>query len=252
MVVKPEIDPDLRKVLRRLKLGQVMHTLPERLALAEQQHMPFQDFLFMVLSNEVQRRDSNAVRSRVTKARLDPEMRLERWDETAAVTFDNRLWSELCSLRFVRAGHNALILGPVGVGKTYLANALGHLACQHEMSVLMTRSDRLFKELKASRLDNTYDKELRRLMNVDLLILDDFGLDRMDAIESRDFYDLVVERHQRASIVVTSNREPGEWLALMADPIRAQSAIDRLQNASFELVVEGESYRRRQKPTVAA
>jgi DNA replication protein DnaC len=244
------VSNDLKQVLRRLKLSPMAQTLPERLELARQKKFPYQDFLLLVLSDEAERRDGNAVELRATRAKLEPQMRLEGWDETAQVRFDRQLWNELCTLRFVRSCHNVLILGPVGVGKTFLANALGHIACRHGRSTLMTRADKLFKQLKASRLDATYERELRRLLAVDLLILDDFGLDQMDSHESHDFYEIVVERHRRGSIVVTSNREPPEWLALMADPIRAQSAIDRLQNAAYELVVEGESYRKRQKPSL--
>jgi len=91
-------------------------------------------------------------------------------------------------------------------------------------------------------------QELRRLLRADLLILDDFGLQPMDVQETQDIYEVVVERHRRASLVVTSNREPKEWLATMADPLLAQSAVDRLQNSAYELVLEGESFRRRQKP----
>lgn len=244
----PEISPDLKQVLRRMKLSPMLETLPERLELARQNKMPHQDFLLVVLSDEANRRDSNAVKNRAVKAKLDPQMRLENWDDTAEVTFDRQLWSELCTLRFARSCHNVLILGPVGVGKTFLANSLGHVACRQGRSAQMIRAEKLFKLLKASRLDNTHDRELRRLIGLDVLLIDDFGLDQMDSNESRDFYELVVERHRRGSIVVTSNREPQEWLALMADPIRAQSAIDRLQNAAYELVIEGESYRKRQKP----
>ena len=91
---------------------------------------------------------------------------------------------------------------------------------------------------------------MRRLITVDLLIVDDFGLDTLDPTESRDVYEILLERHQRHSTIVTSNRGPEEWLATMSDPLRAQSAIDRLTNAAYELVLEGESYRRRQKPSL--
>lgn len=201
-----------------------------------------------MLADEVARRDRDQAVVRARAARLDPAMVAEAWDDTSEVSFDRRLWSELTSLRFVEDANNVLILGPVGVGKTFLASALGHIACRRRRSVTFERADRLFKRLKASRLDNSHEAEVRKLLRVDLLIVDDFALQAMDPVETADVYELVVERHRRASTILTSNREPAEWLALMADPLLAQSAVDRLQSAAFELVVEGESYRRRQKP----
>ena len=118
------------------------------------------------------------------------------------------------------------------------------------MSVHFERGDRLHKRLKACRLDASYEQEMRKLIGVDLLIVDDVTLQALDVTATSDFYDLVVERHRRAATVLTSNRDTSEWLAVMADPLLAQSAIDRLTSAAWELVIEGESYRRREKPTL--
>jgi len=246
------VSAELAAVLRRLKLGQMLDTLPERLALARQGPLPHADFLEMVLTDEITRRDRASASVRARAAHLDPTMVVEAWDDTAKVSFDKAMWAELTTLRFVQDAANALVLGPVGVGKTFLASALGHIACRRRFSVHFERADRLHRRLKATRLDASYDAEMRKLMRVDLLVLDDFALKSLDAVETADFYELVVERHRRASTVITSNREPAEMLAMMADPLLAQSAIDRLQSAAFELVVEGESYRRRQKPAVGA
>ena len=242
------ISAELRQVLRALRLSPMLDTLPERLVLARGRKMAHQDFLELVLSDEVSRRESVSATNRSKAARLDPQMTLENWDDTAAITYDRELWTELCSLRFVEAGNHLLILGPVGVGKTHAATAVGHIACRRRHSVVMARTDRLLKRLKASRLDGTYEAEMRRLITVDLLVLDDFAIHRMDAAETGDVYELVVERHRRRSIIAVSNREPPEWLATMADPLLAQGAVDRLVNGAHELVLEGESYRRRQKP----
>jgi DNA replication protein DnaC len=243
------LSPDLKQVLRALKLGKLLDTLPERLALARQQNLPHADFLQLVLADEVSRRDTNSAALRARAAGLDPTMRIDTWDTTAAVRFDQQLWNELTSLRFLDAPHGALILGPVGVGKTHLATALGHIAVRRRVGVHMMRADKLFKRLKAARLDNTVEAEMRRLAHTPLLIIDDFCLQALDATETADFYELIVERHHKAATVLTSNREPSEWLALMADPLLAQSAVDRLTSTCHELVVEGDSYRRRQRPT---
>ncbi len=246
----PVVSGELARLMRRLKLGQLLDTLPERLALARTHHLDAAQFLEQLFSDEVQRRDAESAGLRARKAHLDGAMVLDNWDETTLVTYDHAVLDELASLRFVEAANNVFLLGPVGVGKTFLASALGHVAVRRRVSVHFERSDRLFKRLKASRLDATYDQELRKLIGVDLLILDDFCLTPLDATETSDLYDLVVERHRRASTIVTSNRDPSEWLAVMADTLLAQSAIDRLKSAAYELVIEGPSYREREKPTL--
>ena len=242
------ISPDLKTVLRRLKLSRMLDTLPERLALARQQKMPHQDLLLLALSDEASRRDSQASTLRATKAELDPEMQFELWDESAKVGYDKALLNELVSMRFVEAGRHVAIVGPVGVGKTFIAHALAHVACRGRRSVLAVRADRMLKALKHARLDNSHEAELRRLIAVDLLLVDDFGLDTMDAVESRDACEIFTERHRSGSMIVTSNRGPDEWLATFADPMRGQSAVDRFHGNCYDLVVEGESYRARQKP----
>lgn len=246
------ITTELKTTLRRLKLSRLLDTLPDRLVLARQQKMPHQDFFLLVLNDEASRRDGLAATLRAQRGHLEPDMQMERWDETAKVTYDRTLLNELVSLRFIEANAHVTIVGPVGVGKTFIAHALGHIACRRGHSVLAVRADTMLKKLKHARLDHTYEHELRKLLAVDLLIIDDFGLDAMDATESRDAYEILTERHRAGSMVMTSNRGPDEWLATFADPMRAQSAIDRFTSNSFDLVIEGESYRRRLKPTVKA
>lgn len=244
----PTVTAELKTLLRAVKLGRMLDTLPERLSLAKSRNLAHAEFLELVLADEVTRRETSSAALRARTAGLDPDMCFENWDDTTKVTYDRQVFDELCSLRFIDAGHNAVIMGPVGVGKTFVANALGHAAVRRRYTVIFQRADVLLKRLRASRLDNSHDVEMRKLLRVDLLILDDFALQPLDVLDTADVYDLIVERHRAASTVITSNREPIEWLGQMSDALLAQSAIDRLQSAAYELVLDGESYRQRQKP----
>jgi len=138
------------------------------------------------------------------------------------------------------------------VGKTHLATALGHIAIRRRIGVHAARADKLFTRLRAARLDNTHEAEIRKLARVDLLILDDFALRPLDTTETNDFYEIIVERHRRAATIVTSNRELDEWLSMMSDALLAQSAVDRLTSGAHRLVIEGPSYRQRDRLQHAA
>lgn len=245
-----DVSPELRRALKRLCLGKILDAMPERLALAREQKLPFEDVLLMLLSDEIQRRDGTAATRRAAQAGLDPDMVRERWDKTAKVHYDRRVFSELCTLRFIEAHRNVVVLGPVGVGKTFLASALGHLACRAGFHVHIQRADALLRRLKQSRMDNSRDALMTELCTIDLLIIDDFALEPMTRDESRDVYQLFVERNAKASTIVTSNRDTAEWLAVFDDTLLAQSAVDRFKNNAFDLIIDGESYRARLKPTV--
>ncbi|MGH3797655.1 MAG: ATP-binding protein [Pseudonocardiaceae bacterium] len=248
----PSVDAELKALLRKVKLGRCLDTLPERLALARTESLPHADFLSLLLSDEVERRERSSAVLRAQAAKLDPGMRIDTFTSDTGANFDRELWNELCSLRFLDDARGALLLGPVGVGKTHPATALGHVAIRRRRSVLFARADQLFRTLKAARLDNSVEAQMRRLTRVELLIIDDFALKAMDSIETADFYELIVERHHKAATIITSNRDASEWIALMSDPLLAQSAVDRLTATSYELVIEKESYRRRQRPQPAA
>lgn len=244
------LNPDLVDALKRLRLGRITTTLHERLVLADKQDMPIDELLLMILTDEIARRDNAAADNRATEAGLDPSMRLELWDKTARVSFDKKVLAELVSLRFLETHRHVCILGPVGVGKTFLASALGHIACRHGYHVRFARADEVLKRLRQSRFDNSRDAEMIALTTVDLLILDDFALEPMTKEESKDVYQLFLERTGRGSMIITSNRDTAEWLAMFDDVLLAQSAVDRFRNSAYDFVVEGETYRPRLKPKI--
>ncbi|EON30337.1 IstB domain-containing protein ATP-binding protein [Gordonia terrae C-6] len=247
--VPEPVGADMLGLLKTLKLGALADTLPQRAALARQHKTSHLTFLQQLLADEVSRRESSSAARRSAKAGLDPSMRIDNWRAADDLLYDRPLLEDLTTLRFIDAGHSAILLGPVGVGKTHLANALGHMAIGRRKTVLFARADKLFHRLKAARLDNSVDAELRRITAVDILIIDDFALRALDATETNDFYELIVERHQQTkTTIVTSNREPAEWLTMTADALLTQSAIDRLTSRAHTLVIEGPSYRQRHRP----
>ena len=248
----PVLNSELVVALKRLKLGRIVDTLSERLVLADKQEMSFDDLLLLILTDEIARRDNTAADLRASVARLDPLMRLETWDKTSKVSFDKRMLAELTSLRFLEAHRHVVVLGPVGVGKTFVSQALGHIACRHGYHVHFTRADEMLRKLRQSRLDNSRDAEMIALTSVDMLIVDDFALEPMTKEESRDVYQLFLERTGRGSMIVTSNRDTAEWLAMFDDVLLAQSAVDRFKNAAYDFIMDGESYRPRLKPKLDA
>jgi DNA replication protein DnaC len=150
---------------------------------------------------------------------------------------------DLFGLGFLERCEDVAFIGPVGVGKTLLASALGHAACRAGHNVRFIRVDVMLRELHQSRADNSTVRLIRSLLSHDLLILDDFGLRSLDREQSNDIYEVLRERHRRASTVVTSNRAIDEWIALFDDPILAQSAIDRFAHNAHQVVIDGPSYR---------
>jgi len=204
--------------------------------------------LELILQDEIDRRDHKNLALRLDRAGFDEEQTLEGFDWDAPITFDRDRVRDLFSLGFVERQEDIVFLGPVGVGKTFLACALGHAACRAGRDVLFLRADHLLQDLHQARADHSTEKVFRRLLAPDVLIIDDFALRRLDAEQSSDFYEVILERHRRASTLVTSNRTIDEWIPLFDDPILAQSAIDRLAHNAYQVVLEGESYRKRQRP----
>ena len=198
--------------------------------------------------DEVQRRDADSAGVRARAAHLDPTMVLEAWDETAEVTYDTAVWSELVSLRFVEQARNALVLGS---GRRR-EDVPRHRPRPHRLPTAHRRALRAGRPAPQAAEGGTPRRELRRRdAQADRRRAADhrrLRLQPLDATETADVYELVVERHHRAATVLTSNRDPSEWLAMMADPLLAQSAVDRLKSAAWELVIEGSSYRQREKP----
>lgn len=240
-----ETPSELKTILKHLRLSGVLSTLPDRVSYATGSKLTYLEFLELVLSDELGRRQQGALTRRLQHARVSLDQVMERFDWEAAVTLDKNRIKGLMNLEFIARKENIILTGPVGVGKTFLANALAHAACRGNKNVVVHKAAKMFKTLYAARADNSLDRELMKLVSPDLLVIDDFGLERLMPDQAHDFYEIVSERYERGSTIITSNRHVDEWTGLFEDPILANSALDRLAHNGHQLVIEGESYRRK-------
>ena len=203
----------------------------------------------IILTDEINRRDHRRLELRLQRAGFEQTCRLEDFDWSASITLDRRLLVAAFSLQFLDRNEHVLLVGPVGVGKSFIAQALGYAAVRAGHTVRFVHADDFFRAMAQARVDHSTDKTFRSFLAPDLLILDDLGLHRMTQQQSIDLYELVIARHRTASFVITSNRAVDEWLGLFDDPNPRHSALDRLANASYQIVIEGASYRERLSPT---
>ena len=239
---------DLTPLLKRLQLGPMAATLPERIALARREQLDYASFLEIILSDEINRRAHRRIELRLHQAGFQETCRLEDFDWSASITVDRRLLDAVFSLEFLSKHEHVLLVGPAGVGKSFLAQALGYASVRAGHTVRFIHADDYFRTMNQARVDNSAERTFRSFLTPDLLILDDLGLHRFTAQQSADIYELILNRHRASSFVITSNRAVEEWLSLFEDPILGNSALDRLANASYQIVIEGSSYRERLSP----
>ena len=242
----------LRTNLRTLRLSGILDTLEVRLSQARAGELGHLEFLEVLLEDEIARREHKALSERVRRARFEEESTLEDFDFAFNPKLPVALIRDLATLRFLADRESGLLFGPVGGGKTHVAQALGHLACRRGYSVSFLKTSRVLSELAGGRADGSFDLRLRRLARVQLLILDDFGLRGFTQSQGDDFFELVSERHRRGSLILTSNRTPKDWYELFPNPVVAEGILDRLVNSAFHVQMEGKSYRPQRRPGQAA
>jgi len=234
---------ELVPVLKKLKLSGVLNTLELRAREAADDDLPFGEFLFRLLSDEVERREAKQLMLRLSRASFEHQKTIEDFDFTFNRQIPKARIIELATTTFVARQENVCLIGPAGTGKSHIAQAFGHRACRAGYTVLFTSAHQMLKELKAARADHTWDRRILRFTGPDLLILDDLGLRPLDHDEPMDLYEVIRQRYERCSIAVTSNRAMEEWASLFTDALMAQSALDRLMHHAHVVVMEGHSYR---------
>ena len=237
------IPDELVPVLKKLRLSGILQTLDLRTKEAVQDDLSHSEFLFRLCHDEVERRDSKQLELRLRRASFETTKRLEDFEWSFNRKIPKAKLLELATCSFVPNAENVLLIGPAGVGKSHVAQALGERACRAGHSVLYVTAHGMLAQLRASRADQSYDKRLMRLTTPDVLIVDDLGLRPLDGDEPIDLYEIIRGRYERGSLILTSNRAIEEWYPLFRDDLMASAAMDRLLHHAHVVVLEGSSYR---------
>lgn len=234
---------DLVPILKRLRMSGILQTLELRSEQAVEDKLTYIEFLYRLLSDEVERRDAKKLKRRLKKASFEAHKTLEDFDFTFNPEIPREKIIELGTCSFVEKTENILLLGPAGTGKSHIAQALGHRACRADYTTRYVPAHQLLADLRASRADRSWEQQMHQLVKLDLLIIDDLGLRPLAQDEPVDLYEIVRRRYETGSIIITSNRDIQEWHSLFGDPLLASSAMDRLLHHSHVITLEGHSFR---------
>lgn len=234
---------DLVPVLKKLRLSGVLQSLDLRNREAVDDDLAHTEYLFRLLHDEVDRRESKQLSQRLRRANFEAMKSLEDFDFQFNPNVPKAKVLDLATCQFVERKANVVIVGKTGVGKSHLAQALGQRACRAGYSALYIAAHDMLTQLRASRADQSYDKKLARFTSPDVLILDDLGLRPLTGDEPLDLYEIIRSRYERGAMVITSNRDTAEWYPLFGDSLLASAAMDRLLHHANVIDIDGESYR---------
>lgn len=240
----------LKAQLKQLKLSGAAETLELRLMEASSNDLSLSEMLSMLLSDEIEVRRNRRLNRLISHAHLPSDKTLEHFDFSFNPSIRAPQLRELSQCGFVEKGENILLIGPTGTGKSHLSRALGHSACRKHLSVEFYNFHDLFSQLHKADLNGRLEKLLNTLTKTDLLIVDDFGFKKLDQSSAEFFYAIVDARYQQRSLIITSNRAISDWIAIFPDPVMANAIMDRICHNAHQIIIKGESYRKKFKPEI--
>jgi DNA replication protein DnaC len=237
----------LQPKLRQLKLSGMLQTLELRAAQAVERQLNPLEFLALLLDDELERRAQQRLTRRLAHSGCDSAKTLAQFDFSAAPGVNRTLIQDLATCAFIPRHENILLCGPTGVGKSHLANAVAIEALKREFRVISRPTHRLLNELHAARANGVHARLFARILGCDLLLLDDFGLQTLTAQAVQDLHEIITERYEHGSLIITSNRAFEEWAEVFNNDLLASAALDRLTHHAHTLIIRGDSYRQRSR-----
>lgn len=234
---------DLIPVLKKLRLSGLLQTLPLRLRQTADENLASEEFLFRLLMDEVERREAKQLHLRMRRADFEQYCTLEDFDFGFNPDLPKAKIIDLATCAFLERRENVVLVGKAGLGKSHIAQAIGQRACRAGYTVVFTPAHQIFKDLRAARADASYDRKLLRYTTPNLLIIDELLLRPLNQNEPEDLHEIVRQRYERGSIIVTSNRGIEEWMPFFGDPLLASTTLDRLLHHAHRIEFDGDSYR---------
>lgn len=232
-----------KHIMSQLKLFGMLESLDPRLSEATSNGWGHVELVSSLISDEKADRDNRQAKRRLKAARFRNNACFERFDLQAKRNFTKTQLQDLMQLNFIKQKTNLLILGPTGVGKTFLASAIGEYACRKGYTCRFLGVNLFIEQLAMARADGTYLRYRDRLINCNLLILDDLGIRTMPANAIQDLYDILEERYQKQSTIITSQLPVENWKEVIQDAVALEAILDRLIHG-MKLTLKGETYRK--------
>jgi len=242
--------PTLDK-LQDLRFTGMAKALSEQMALPDIDELSFEERLGLLVDREMTEREDRRLTTRLRQAKLKQHACIEDIDFKQSRGLDKSLILDLAQCQWIKRHLNLLITGPTGVGKTWVACALAQKACREGFTSLYLRLPRLLQELPIAKGDGTYTRLMNRLAKVDVLILDDWGLSKLIAEQRRDLLEILEDRHDNRSTIVTSQLPLNQWHHIIGDPTLADAILDRLVHNAYKINLKGESMRKNKSKLTA-
>src|SRR3990167_918962 len=234
--------PEINTLLRQLRLSHIAEHLPQHNRDSIAKKLAYPEFLSLILQDEILGRENNKFKARIKRANIRSDKTLENFDFDFNPKINRAQIQELASCRFIKEKSPVLMVGPTGTGKSHIAQALAHCAIRQNIDVLWLSQTKLFSELQAARASGRYDRKFSELSKIPLLIIDDFGLRPIRSPQDEDFHDLISQRYENTSTMVTSNLDFSEWGDAFPNRLLAAATLDRLRHNAHRIILDGISF----------